>query len=81
MIDSLQLTDGYSVAPPANWNVSDDTIIVPSLQDREVLKKKFPKGYPVVEPYLRITTQPDLKPVKEYNEFQTDILVRHRHGG
>ena len=61
MIDSLQLTDGYSVATPANWNVGDDVIIVPLLQDPEVLKQKFPKGYTVVKPYLRITPQPDLK--------------------
>ncbi len=61
VIDSLQLTDGYSVATPANWNVGDDVIIVPSLQDPEVLKQKFPKGYTVVKPYLRITPQPDLK--------------------
>ena len=60
VIDSLQLTDGYSVATPANWNVGDDVIIVPSLQDSEVLKQKFPKGYTVVKPYLRITPQPDL---------------------
>ena len=33
MIDSLQLTDADSVAPPASWNVGDDVIIVPSLQD------------------------------------------------
>jgi len=33
---------------------------VPSLQDLEVLKKEFPKGYTVVKPYLRITPQPDL---------------------
>jgi alkyl hydroperoxide reductase subunit AhpC len=61
VIDSLQLTDGYSVATPANWNVGDDVIIVPSLQDPEVLKQKFPKGYTVIKPYLRITPQPDLK--------------------
>ena len=61
VIDSLQLTDSYSVATLANWNVGDDVIIVPSLQDPEVLKQKFPKGYTVVKPYLRITPQPDLK--------------------
>ena len=61
VIDSLQLTDGYNVATPANWNVGDDVIIVSSLQDPEVLKQKFPKGHAVVKPYLRITPQPDLK--------------------
>jgi len=61
VIDSLQLTDNYSVATPVNWKYGEDVIIVPSLQDPEVLKQKFPKGYTVVKPYLRITPQPDLK--------------------
>jgi hypothetical protein len=34
---------------------------LPSLQDPELLKEKFPKGFKVVKPYLRITPQPDLK--------------------
>lgn len=59
VIDSLQLTDNYSVATPVNWQSGDDVIIVPSLTDPEVLKQKFPKGYKVVKPYLRITPQPD----------------------
>jgi alkyl hydroperoxide reductase subunit AhpC len=61
VIDSLQLTDNYSVATPVNWKYGEDVIIVPSLQDPEVLKQKFPKGYTAVKPYLRITPQPDLK--------------------
>ena len=61
VIDSLQLTDSHSVATPANWKYGDDVIIVPSLQDPEILKQKFPKGYTVVKPYLRTTPQPDLK--------------------
>ena len=44
MIDSLQLTDNHSVATPANWKHGDDVVIVPSLQDPEVLKQKFPEG-------------------------------------
>ncbi len=60
VIDSLQLTDEYSVATPVNWKHSEDVIIVPSLQDEAELKVKFPKGYTVVRPYLRITPQPDL---------------------
>ena len=59
VIDSLQLTDNYSVATPVNWQSGDDVIIVPSLTDPEVLKRKFPKGYKVIKPYLRITPQPD----------------------
>jgi alkyl hydroperoxide reductase subunit AhpC len=59
VIDSLQLTEQYSVATPANWKDGQDVIIAPSLQDPEVLKAKFPKGYKVVKPYLRITPQPN----------------------
>ena len=44
-IDSLQLTDKYSVATPADWKSGEDCIIVPALQDEKVLKEKFPKGY------------------------------------
>ncbi len=57
-IDSLQLTDKYQVATPADWKKGEDVIIVPALQDPEVLKQKFPKGYKVVKPYLRTTADP-----------------------
>ncbi|MBD2740953.1 peroxiredoxin [Coleofasciculus sp. FACHB-1120] len=59
VIDSLQLTDHYSVATPVNWKEGDDCVIVPSLKDPEVLKEKFPKGYTEIKPYLRMTPQPD----------------------
>ncbi|HUA36594.1 MAG TPA: peroxiredoxin [Candidatus Binataceae bacterium] len=57
-IDSLQLTDKHQVATPADWKKGDDCIIVPALQDPEVIKQKFPKGYKTVRPYLRITPYP-----------------------
>ena len=59
VIDSLQLTDRYSVATPVNWKNGDDVVIVPSLQDPEILKQKFPKGYKALRPYLRMTPQPN----------------------
>ena len=59
VIDSLQLTDNHSVATPANWKDGQDCVIVPSLQDPEVLKQKFPKGWTVLKPYLRMTPQPN----------------------
>ena len=59
VIDSLQLTDSHSVATPVNWKDGEDVVIVPSLQDPEVLKQKFPKGYKVLKPYLRMTPQPN----------------------
>jgi thioredoxin-dependent peroxiredoxin len=58
VIDSLQLTDRHSVATPANWEKGNDVIIVPSLQDPDLIRQKFPKGFKAVKPYLRITPQP-----------------------
>jgi alkyl hydroperoxide reductase subunit AhpC len=59
LIDSLQLTDSHSVATPANWKDGDDVVILPSIQDPEVLKAKFPKGFRALKPYLRLTPQPN----------------------
>jgi thioredoxin-dependent peroxiredoxin len=59
VIDSLQLTDNYQVATPADWKDGNDCVIVPSLKDPEVLKEKFPKGYEEIKPYLRMTPQPN----------------------
>ena len=62
MIDSLQLTE-YQPASRrrCNWKNGDDVVIVPSLQDPEVIKQKFPKGYKALRPYLRMTPQPERK--------------------
>lgn len=60
VVDSLQLTDNYKVATPVNWKHGEDVIIVPALQDPEELKKRFPKGYKTLKPYLRVTPQPNL---------------------
>ncbi|OKH42080.1 peroxidase [Nostoc calcicola FACHB-389] len=59
VIDSLQLTDNYQVATPADWKEGDDCVIVPSIKDPQELKQKFPKGYKQVKPYLRMTPQPN----------------------
>jgi thioredoxin-dependent peroxiredoxin len=59
VIDSLQLTDNHLVATPGNWKHGDDVVIVPSLQDPEEIKRRFPKGFRAVRPYLRLTPQPD----------------------
>ena len=61
VIDSLQLTEYHSVATPGNWKSGDDVVIVPSLQDPEIIKQKFPKGYKMLRPYLRMTPQPNIK--------------------
>lgn len=59
VLDSLQLTDGYSVATPADWKDGEKVVIVPSLKDPAVMKEKFPKGWEEVRPYLRLTPQPN----------------------
>ncbi|ENC9900217.1 peroxiredoxin [Pseudomonas aeruginosa] len=59
VIDSLQLTDEHKVATPANWEDGDEVVIVPSLKDEEEIKRRFPKGYRTVKPYLRLTPQPN----------------------
>lgn len=59
VIDSLQLTDHHSVATPGNWQDGDDVVIVPSLQDPELIRQKFPKGFKAIKPYLRLTPQPN----------------------
>jgi thioredoxin-dependent peroxiredoxin len=59
VIDALQLTDGYSVATPGNWRDGDNVIIPLTVQDPEVIKQKYPKGYEAPRPYLRVTPQPN----------------------
>lgn len=58
VLDSLQLTATHSVATPVNWKDGQDVIVVPSLSDAQA-REKFPKGFRVVKPYLRITPQPN----------------------
>jgi alkyl hydroperoxide reductase subunit AhpC len=58
VIDSLQLTEYQSVATPANWREGEDVVILPSLQDPELLRQKFPQGWETVRPYLRYTSLP-----------------------
>jgi len=58
VIDSLQLTDEHKVATPGNWQHGDDVVIVPSLQDEDEIKQRFPSGYKALKPYLRMTKDP-----------------------
>ncbi|WKK58944.1 peroxiredoxin [Sphingobacterium sp. BN32] len=58
VIDSLQLTDQYQVATPADWNDGEDVIVVPAIKTEEI-PAKFPKGYTEIRPYLRTTPQPN----------------------
>jgi alkyl hydroperoxide reductase subunit AhpC len=59
VLDSLQLTDQYQVATPADWKDGEDVVIVPSITDPEEVKRKFPKGHTQLRPYLRMTPQPN----------------------
>ena len=59
VIDSLQLTAGYSVATPANWKNGEDVIITAAVKDEDI-PGKFPKGHTRVKPYLRTTPQPNI---------------------
>ena len=58
VLDSLQLTDNYSVSTPVNWADGDDVIISPALSDDEA-RERFPKGFTTLKPYLRVTPQPN----------------------
>jgi alkyl hydroperoxide reductase subunit AhpC len=59
VIDSLQLTAGFSVATPANWKQGEDVVIMASVKDEDIAAK-FPKGHKRIKPYLRTTPQPNL---------------------
>jgi alkyl hydroperoxide reductase subunit AhpC len=58
LVDSLQLSAGYSVSTPVNWKDGEDVIIVPAVSDEDA-KAKFPKGWKALKPYLRLTPQPN----------------------
>ena len=60
VVDSLQLTDVYSVATPADWTQGEKVIVVPSISTEQAIEK-FPKGVEIVKPYLRYTPQPGLE--------------------
>ncbi len=56
-LDSIELTDKYKVATPANWHAGEDVIIVPALKDDEA-RERFPEGWTAAKPYLRYVRQP-----------------------
>ncbi|MBF2034484.1 MAG: peroxiredoxin [Leptolyngbyaceae cyanobacterium T60_A2020_046] len=58
VLDSLQLTDNYSVATPVNWQDGEDVVVSPAIPTEEA-KQKFPKGVNEIKPYLRMTPQPN----------------------
>ncbi|HVV56437.1 MAG TPA: peroxiredoxin [Mucilaginibacter sp.] len=58
VIDSLQLTANYSVATPVDWKEGEDVVVVPAIKTEDI-PAKFPKGYTMIKPYLRMTPQPN----------------------
>lgn len=58
VVDSLQLTDRFKVATPVNWNHGEDVVISPAIQDPKELKERFPLGFKIIKPYLRLTPHP-----------------------
>lgn len=58
VLDSLQLTDNYSVATPVDWQDGEDVVVSPSIKTEDI-PDKFPKGHKVIKDYLRTTPQPN----------------------
>jgi len=56
-LDSIQLTAKHQVATPANWKPGGECIIPPAVSDDEA-KKRYPKGFKTLKPYLRMVEQP-----------------------
>ena len=57
VVDALQLCDRAGVATPVNWKQGGYCISPPAVSDEDA-KKKFPKGFKTLKPYLRVTPQP-----------------------
>lgn len=58
VLDSLQLTDKHGVATPVDWMPGQECVILPSISNDEA-KRKFPKGWKELRPYLRLTPDPE----------------------
>ncbi|WP_456236419.1 peroxiredoxin [Facilibium subflavum] len=57
VIESLQLTDKYSLATPVNWKKGEQCVIVPSVTNEQA-EEMFENGFEVIKPYLRLTDAP-----------------------
>lgn len=55
-LDSIQLTDQYYIATPANWEWGKECMITTAVKDPQ--PEQFPKGWKEMRPYLRVTPQP-----------------------
>ncbi len=59
VLDSLQLTDNYSVATPVDWEHGQDVVVSPKISTADA-KDRFTKGVTEIKPYLRMTPQPNV---------------------
>ncbi len=57
-LDSIQLTDDYSVSTPADWEDGDDVYVGGNIKTEDI-PEHFPKGHEIIKPYLRKTPQPN----------------------
>lgn len=57
LLDALQLSAKFTVATPADWTPGQDVIIPTSVSDDEA-RRKYPRGYRTLKPYLRVVAQP-----------------------
>ena len=57
VIDSLQITSKMGVSTPVNWKPGED-VVIPSAMPEDEAKKKFPGGWKVLKPYLRLGSLP-----------------------
>jgi alkyl hydroperoxide reductase subunit AhpC len=58
VLDALQISAKYAVSTPVNWRDGDDVIISPAISDEDA-SARFPKGFRILKPYLRLTPQPN----------------------
>ncbi len=56
-LDSCQLTSSHKVATPANWQVGEDVIILPSVSNEQA-KQFFPAGWRTLKSYMRFVPFP-----------------------
>jgi thioredoxin-dependent peroxiredoxin len=56
-LDAIQLNAKHNVATPVNWKPGNDVIIPTSVSDEQA-KQKFPMGWKILKPYLRVVAQP-----------------------
>lgn len=58
-LDAIQCSTEYEVATPANWEVGDDVLVLPSMDDEEA-HEHFPKGFVTIKPFLRLAPMPGM---------------------